>query len=77
MAWTNSGDSGSGSSGEEIERENGASSGREEKRGARRPIYREEGGRGKVSRGGRGAAGLLQAVMNGVHQWGEGEKTDA
>jgi hypothetical protein len=47
---TNSGDGGGGSNDEEFEGENGASSGRKEKRGARRGFYRGEGGRGKVSR---------------------------
>jgi hypothetical protein len=46
---TNSG--GGGSNGEELERENGVSSGREEKRGAWHRFYRGEGGRGEVGWG--------------------------
>jgi hypothetical protein len=46
----NSGDSGGGSNGEELEGENGASSGRKEKR-EELGFYRGEGGRGKVGRG--------------------------
>jgi hypothetical protein len=46
--WRGSTDGGDGSNGEEREREMVASSGREEKRGARRPIYRGWEGRGEV-----------------------------
>jgi hypothetical protein len=47
----NFGDGGGGSNDEELEGENGASSGRKEKRGARRGFYRGEGGRAKVCQG--------------------------
>jgi hypothetical protein len=65
----NSGDSGGGSNGEEIERENGASSG-SEKRGARRRFYRGEGGRGRDDRGReRGGIGLRRAVLGSALGW--------
>ena len=51
VSSTGSGDGGGGSNGEELEGENGASSGRKEKGGARRGFYRGEGGSGKFGWG--------------------------
>jgi hypothetical protein len=72
---TNFDDDGGGSNGEEIERENGASSGRKEKRGARRWLYRAEGReRERDAREGREASGVfkapLMAFINGDERGG-------
>jgi hypothetical protein len=65
---------GDGSNGEESEREMGASTGREEKGGARRGFYRGEGGRGKVGRGGREVAGTswLPSMASASMEGGNG-----
>jgi hypothetical protein len=72
----NSGDSGGGSNSEELERENGTSSGREEKRGSRRGFYRGEGGRGKVAGEGREATrsswwSSMASMKRGINGGGE------
>jgi hypothetical protein len=63
---TNSGDGGVGSNSEEFEGENGASSGRKEKRGARHGFYRGEG-RERKGRPGEsmGVGGFFIAINGG------------
>jgi hypothetical protein len=72
----NFGDGGGGSNGEDLERENGTSSGRDEKRGAWRGFYRGEGGRGNVIEEGREAVrsswrSLMVSMKRGINGGGE------
>jgi hypothetical protein len=65
-------DGSGGSNGEELKGENGASSGRKEKRGARHGFYRGGGGREKVGRGrSMGAGGFFIAINGGRFHGGE------
>jgi hypothetical protein len=61
----NSGDGGGGSNGKELEGENGASSGRKEKGGARRGFYRGEGERKGRPGESMGAGGFVIAINGG------------